>query len=86
MARPAKTAARTLPEISIVVPVLNEEGNITPLVNAIRETYGDRGIEIIYVDDGSTDGTALELQGLKKNIPALRVLTHGQRSGQSAAH
>lgn len=85
MARPAKTAARTLPEISIVVPVLNEEGNITPLVHAICDTYGDRSIEIIYVDDGSTDGTARELQGLKKKIPALRVLTHGRRSGQSAA-
>ena len=85
MAASANTARKTSPEISVVVPVLNEQGNIAPLVKAIRETYGQRAIEIIYVDDGSTDGTAAELDRLKAEIPALRVLTHRQRSGQSAA-
>jgi dolichol-phosphate mannosyltransferase len=85
MAVPVKTNHKTSPEISIVVPVLNEEGNITPLVRAICETYDKRVIEIIYIDDGSTDGTAAELAGLKAKIPALRVLTHRYRSGQSAA-
>ena len=73
------------PEISVVVPVLNEEGNVTPLITAILETYGSRPIEIIYIDDGSDDGTASELAGLKKKVPCLRVLTHSNRSGQSAA-
>ena len=85
MAAPSRKPRNRTPEISVVVPVLNEEGNITPLVTSICEIYGKRPIEIIYVDDGSTDGTAAELAGLKAEIPALRVLTHSQRSGQSAA-
>lgn len=84
MAQPGKKST-SLPEISVVVPVMNEAGNITPLVTAICETYGKRKIEIIYVDDGSSDSTGQELATLKKTIPALRVLTHSQRSGQSAA-
>ena len=85
MAAPRRKPRNRTPEISVVIPVLNEQGNITPLVTSICETYGKRPIEIIYVDDGSTDGTAAELAGLKAEIPALRVLTHSQRSGQSAA-
>ncbi len=73
------------PEISVVVPVMNEAGNITPLVTAILEAFKGRRIEIIYVNDASTDGTADELSALKKTTPQLRVLTHSKRSGQSAA-
>ena len=73
------------PEISVVVPVLNEAGNIKPLIEAILKTYGKRPIEIIFVDDASNDSTAAELAGLKATTPALRVLTHSRRSGQSAA-
>ncbi len=73
------------PEISIVVPVLNEEGNITPLVEGIRETFSGRAIEIIYVNDCSTDGSADELASLQQRIDCLRVLTHSERAGQSQA-
>ena len=73
------------PEISVVVPVMNEAGNITPLVTAILKAFKGRAIEIIYVNDASTDGTADELSALKKTTPQLRVLTHSKRSGQSAA-
>ncbi|HCD49299.1 MAG TPA: hypothetical protein DEQ75_02870, partial [Alphaproteobacteria bacterium] len=68
------------PEISIVVPVLNEEGNITPLVEGIRETFSGRAIEIIYVNDCSTDGSADELASLQQRIDCLRVLTHSERA------
>ena len=73
-----------LPELSVVVPVLNEAGNIKPLVDGIVKAFAGRNIEIIYVDDGSTDNTLAELQALQKNVPMLRVMAHSHRSGQSA--
>jgi len=82
-AQRAKKAAT--PEISIVVPVMNEAGNIEPLITAIRAAFDGRAIEIIYIDDASTDATADELAELQKSIPNLRVLTHSHRTGQSAA-
>ena len=73
------------PEMSIVVPVLNEAGNIIPLVEAIGKTFEGRNIEIIYVDDGSTDNTAQELLTAQKQEPRLRILSHSSPAGQSAA-
>ena len=84
----SKTAKRPnskTPEISIVVPVMNEEGNIKPLISAILDAFKGRAIEIVYVNDASTDKTADELAEMKAEVPQLRVLTHMQRSGQSAA-
>jgi len=77
-------ASSTLPELSVVVPVLNEAGNIKPLVHGIIAAFTGRNIEIIYVDDGSTDSTLDELKELQADLPMLRVLVHSHRSGQSA--
>lgn len=74
------------PRLSIVVPVRNEEGNIAPLVGDIERACSDIGaFELIYVDDGSSDGTAAALAGLALTRPWLRVVRHAQSSGQSAA-
>ena len=72
-----------LPEISVVVPVLDEEGNIEPLVDGVLEAFAGRSVEIVYVNDGSTDGTGAELARLERRVPELRVLTHPARAGQS---
>ena len=72
-------------EYSVVVPVCNEAENVEPLVREIHAALGDRAYEMIFVDDGSTDETAAILQRLKAELPALRVLRHSFRSGQSAA-
>jgi len=73
------------PEISVVVPVCNEAENVEPLAREIHAALGDRAYEMIFVDDGSTDDTAANLRRLKNQLPALRVLSHSFRSGQSAA-
>ncbi len=73
------------PEISVVVPVCNEAENVEPLAREIHAALGNRAYEMIFVDDGSTDDTAANLRRLKNELPALRVLSHSFRSGQSAA-
>lgn len=72
-------------EISILVPVMNEAGNIRPLVEEICAALTGRRFEIIYVDDASTDDSPAELAGCAADIPELRVLRHQSRAGQSAA-
>ena len=74
------------PVISIVVPARNEAGNIAPLVEEITRALSAHGpFEIIYVNDGSSDGTETELQGLMRTRTFLRQLKHAAACGQSAA-
>jgi dolichol-phosphate mannosyltransferase len=73
------------PEISVVIPVCNEADNVGPLAREIVAALQGRAFEILFVDDGSTDGTADALRTLRVSIPQLRVLRHSFRSGQSAA-
>jgi dolichol-phosphate mannosyltransferase len=72
-------------EFSVVVPVCNEAENVEPLAREISAALAGRAYEMIFVDDGSTDDTAAVLKALKASLPALRVLRHSFRSGQSAA-
>ena len=50
--------------LSVIVCVYNEEENVRPLVEAIRHELAGIDHELIYVDDGSTDGTLRELKAL----------------------
>ena len=73
-------------EFSIVVPVYNEAGNVRPLLTEIsRAVRGTGAREVIYVDDGSEDDTLAELRRALPDFPALRVLHHPRRGGQSGA-
>ena len=70
--------------VSVVVPVKDEAQNVGPLAREIATALGgEQGHEIIFVDDGSSDGTAEALKALKLEIPALRVLRHARNLGQS---
>lgn len=72
--------------LSVVVPVYNEEGNVTPLVNEICTALrGVTEFEIVYVDDCSTDDTLDALRAIKRKVPELRVVRHRVNSGQSTA-
>src|SRR5215475_650937 len=74
------------PAVSVVVPVRNEAGNIAPLVAEIAKALnGQWRFEVIYVDDGSNDGTRAELDQLMTQHPWLRRVRHKQSCGQSAA-
>jgi dolichol-phosphate mannosyltransferase len=73
------------PAVSVVVPVRNEAGNIAPLVNEIAAALRDRPFEIVYVNDGSTDSSEVELCGLMVECLWLRQIKHKESCGQSAA-
>lgn len=71
---------------SIVVPVYNEAGNVLPLIEEIYRLLARAGdYEMLFVDDGSDDGTADLLTRARERYVRLRVLHHDQRTGQSAA-
>jgi len=73
-------------DLSVVIPVKNEAGNIAPLVAEITGALDGHALyEIIYVDDGSTDSTAAEIRLLQGSVPQLRLLRHLSSCGQSAA-
>ncbi|MDB5595413.1 MAG: dolichol-phosphate mannosyltransferase [Hyphomicrobiales bacterium] len=74
------------PSVSVVVPVRNEAGNIEALVTEIEAALSQAGpFEIVYVNDGSTDGTSRELARLAATRPYLREIAHAASCGQSAA-
>jgi dolichol-phosphate mannosyltransferase len=73
-------------DLSIVIPVRNEAENIAPLVAEIRAALdGALAYEIVYVDDGSSDGTAAAVASLAVAFPPLRLIRHKRSCGQSAA-
>ena len=75
----------TIPDISVVVPVHNEQGAAGPLAREIAAAFAGRSYEMVFVDDASRDDTLIELRGLMAELPALRVLGHGSNAGQSRA-
>jgi len=74
-------------EISAVMPAFNEEGNLEQSVGRMAAALADqaRAFEVIVVDDGSQDGTAELLAGLKAIHPSLRVVRHPVNRGYGAA-
>lgn len=77
------------PRLCVVVPCLDEEEGLGATVRALVESLeaggGAGGWEVVVVDDGSTDGTALRLAELTASLPGVRVLRHEENRGYGAA-
>ncbi len=74
------------PVLSAVVPVRDEAGNIDALIAELQRALQPlKAFEIVYVDDGSIDGTGPALAVAAERVPELRVERHAQGCGQSAA-
>lgn len=75
------------PQISIVVPLYNEEESVTQLVSRVAETMRATKFawELVLVDDGSRDDTAQIVAGLEKNYPELQPVFFRRNYGQTAA-
>jgi dolichol-phosphate mannosyltransferase len=69
------------PAVSVVVPVFNEEDNMSILQAELRSALAGIDHEIVFVDDGSTDRTAEKIEV----APNIRVLRFEKNAGQSAA-
>jgi len=74
-------------DVSVVIPVCNEQDNVLPLAREIHAALEGRyRYETIFVDDGSTDGTAEAVRAARRDgMPEIRLIRHSVRSGQSAA-
>ncbi len=77
----------TRPEISVFLPVFNEEENIEPLNEKLTRSLEQlgRSFEVIYVDDGSTDGSLARLRLLAERDRRVRVIALRRNYGQTAA-
>ena len=73
-------------DLSVVIPVHNEEESIGNLINEIVAALSEKyQYEIVVVDDGSTDQTLDTLLEIKQELTVLRVIKHLKNSGQSTA-
>ena len=73
-------------ELSVVVPLLDEQENLRPLYDQIRQALDGRyAYEIIFVDDGSTDGSFQVLEEFHDADPNVRVICFRKNFGQTAA-
>lgn len=80
-------SASAMPEVSLVIPVFNEETSIDGLharIQKVLETF-PRRTEVIYVDDGSTDGSSRLLEALAGRDPRVTYVRLVRNSGQHAA-
>jgi len=75
------------PAITIIVPVYNEEESVLPLYRKIREACGPLGkpYEIVFVDDGSRDGTFEVLHQIHNHDGRVKVIRFRKNYGQTAA-
>jgi glycosyltransferase involved in cell wall biosynthesis len=81
-------ASTPRPSVSVVVPALNEVQSIEPLyveVSAVMDALGE-GWELVFVDDGSGDGTVDKMWALADRDPRVRVVKFVRNFGKSAAY
>ncbi|MEO5705646.1 MAG: glycosyltransferase family 2 protein [Alteraurantiacibacter sp.] len=72
-------------ELAVVLPTLNERGNIAPMVARLEEALGPDGWEAVFVDDNSHDGTADEARRIGQTDSRIRVIQRIGRRGLASA-
>jgi dolichol-phosphate mannosyltransferase len=75
------TQTATSPEVSVVVPLFNEEESVPILQSELRAALNGFDHEIVFVDDGSVDRTVEQIE----TAPNVRVIRFEKNTGQSAA-
>jgi len=77
----------TTPYLSVVIPVFNEEDNLRLLTAELTGVLQslNKSWELLFIDDGSTDGSLHVLKGLQEQSPRIRIITFKKNCGQTAA-
>jgi polyisoprenyl-phosphate glycosyltransferase len=75
------------PELSVIVPMYNEEGNVRLLAERTRRVLEDHGVdyEVVFVDDGSTDRSVAAVEELTATEPQVRLVPLARNFGKEAA-
>lgn len=75
-------------ELSVVIPVLNEEGNIKPLYERLKTVLKDitESYEIIYIDDGSTDETSQQILSIRQEDDTVKLVSFSRNFGHEMAN
>ena len=72
-------------KLSVIVPMMNEEDNVLPLVERVREALGQTDWELVIVDDGSTDATVERILEESLIDARVRLVELARNYGQSTA-
>lgn len=81
----AQDSAPGAPELTVVIPTLNERENIAPLIELLDGVLQGTRWEVIFVDDDSRDGTADQVRAMARTDPRIRCLQRIGRRGLSTA-
>jgi glycosyltransferase involved in cell wall biosynthesis len=75
------------PRVSVVVPAMNEEGNVAALHEAIAQVLDPEGVtfEIVFIDDGSSDDTWSAMEAIAAHDPRVMALRHRRNFGKARA-
>ena len=71
--------------LSVVLPAYNEEKNIGAMYGAVRSALPEEAMEFVFVDDGSSDGTADAVRRLREEGAPVRLIRFGRNFGHQAA-
>src|SRR6266568_4887835 len=80
-----EVALRPGPDLCVVIPVLNERGNIAPMVERLREVLAGIAWEVMFVDDDSRDGTRDVVAAIGRQDARVRLLHRIGRRGLASA-
>ena len=74
----------TVPDLSIIIPAYNEESRLPETLAKIAAWIRESGreTEVLLVDDGSTDRTAVVAENMRSQLPALRLISNGVNRGK----
>jgi glycosyltransferase involved in cell wall biosynthesis len=85
-ATPTDALSGPAPELSVVLPAFEEAANIAPIHAALKEVLAPFGrVEILFVDDGSHDGTLTAIRAVAAEDPAVRYVSFTRNFGHQAA-
>ena len=83
--RPSRRPVPVYPSLTILVAAYNEEDSIAETLESVEAQAYPGPLEIIVIDDGSTDGTAARVNASRERLPHVRLLRQEANAGKSAA-